>query len=285
MTRAVYTEETQRSVRHVFRDLIRSRQLLFDLAWKDLRVRYRYAMLGFLWAVLEPVAMMLILTFVFTMVFGDRAAILRGDSVRPYAVELLCGIVPWLFLSSALTNGTRSLVDDQNLITKVYFTREIIPLASVLTCLVNLAIGFIVLLAVHVVLGGTLGWGLLWFPAVFAIQFVLAVGLALLLSCLNVYFRDVGYLVGVALMFGFYASPILYRLDRVLELAARHPWLVRVYLLNPMAELVTAYRQILFENRFPDTALLWWPCAAALISLGVGAVAFRRNSPLLSDNL
>ena len=285
MSGVVYTEATQRRVLGVFRDVVRSRELLLDLAWKDLRVRYRYAFMGFLWAVLEPLAMMLILTFVFTVIFGDKVAVLRGESERPFAVELLCGIVPWLFLSNALTNGTRSLVDDQNLITKVYFTREVVPLASVITCLVNLLIGFVVLVVVHAAFGGALGLGLVWFAVVFAIQFVMVVGLALLLSCMHVYFRDVGYLVGVALIFGFYASPILYRLERVLDLAPKYPWLVRIYLVNPMAELIAAYRQILFENRFPDAALLLWPCVVALLCLAVGVVVFRRNSPLLSDYL
>ena len=158
-------------------------------------------------------------------------------------------------------------------------------MAAVSTGLVNLVIGCVVLLVVHVALGGTIGLGLVWFPVVFAIQFVLTVGLVLFLSCVNVYFRDVGYLVGVGIVFGFYATPIFYPLELVMEHAAAHPVLLQAYLLNPMAELITAYREILFQNRFPDVMLLVRPCVAAVACLAVGLVAFRRHSPLLSDYL
>jgi len=285
MSEVVYTNTQQGRVSGIVRDLIRARELLIDLIWKDLRVRYRYALMGFVWAVLEPVAMMLILTFVFTVVFKAKTAIVQGEGDPPFAVMLLCGLVPWQFLASALTAGTRSLIDSQNLIKKGYFPREVVPLAAVSTGLVNLVIGCVVLLVVHVALGGTIGLGLVWFPVVFAIQFVLTVGLVLFLSCVNVYFRDVGYLVGVGIVFGFYATPVFYPLELVMEHAAAHPVLLQTYLLNPMAELNTAYREILFQNRFPDVMLLVRPCVAAVACLAVGLVTFRRHSPVLSDYL
>jgi ABC-type polysaccharide/polyol phosphate export permease len=161
----------------------------------------------------------------------------------------------------------------------------VIPLASVGNCLVNLIIGFAVLLVVHAVLGGELGWSLIYFPAVFLIQFLLVAGLALLLACLNVYFRDVGYMVGVAMIFGFYASPIFYTLDMVRSRIDPASWTFRLYMLNPMVGLITAYREILFENRFPDGTLLYWPCLAALGCFIVGAVVFRRHAPVLADFL
>ena len=285
MSDVVYTDTQQRRVLGLFRELVQARELVLDLAWKELRIRYRYALMGFLWAVLEPVAMMLILTFVFTIVFADRAAGLRGGDTRPFAVVLLCGLIPWQFLASGLIKGIQSLIDHQNLIKKIYFPREIVPLAALTTCLVNLVIGFVVLLVLHVSLGGRLGLGMVWFPVVFAIQFTMVAGLVLLFSCLNVHFRDVGYIVGVGIVFGFYATPIFYTLDLILRLQSSHPWIVRLYLLNPMAELVTAYRQILFENRFPDPALLVWPCAVAVACALAGLIVFRRQGPLLSDYL
>ncbi|HEO70906.1 MAG TPA: hypothetical protein ENN80_06540 [Candidatus Hydrogenedentes bacterium] len=285
MTNVVYTNAQQQRVWRVVPEVIRARELLFDLAKKELRIRYRYAIMGFLWAVLEPVAMMLILTFVFTMVFSGKADILGGGDARPFAVVLLCGLVPWQFLASGLSKGVQSLIDHENLIKKVYFPREIVPLAALTTCVVNFCIGYVVLLVLHKAMGGVLGANIVIFPLVFVIEFVLVVGLVLLFSCLNALFRDVGYIVGVAVMFGFYATPNFYTLDLVLRLAPNHPWLVRLYLLNPMAELNTAYRQVLFENRFPDVALLIWPGVLAVVALGVGLVVFRRRSPLLSDYL
>lgn len=277
MSTGFYSSTEQRRVRNVLRDLVRSRELLLDLIWKDLRVRYRYALMGFVWAVVEPVALMFILTFIFTRIFPR-------DDPR-FAAKLLCGLVFWQFLATSLSEGTRSLVDNRNLVDKVHFPREIIPLATVGNCLVNLAIGFVILLIVHLALRGALGFALVYFPVLFAIQFLLVSGLTMLLSCLHVYYRDVGYIVNVAMIFGFYATPIFYELEMVRARINPAGWLYRLYVLNPMVELVTAYRQVLFENRFPDAALLWWPCAAAAVCLIGGVSIFRRQSPLFADQL
>ncbi len=265
--------------------MVRSRELLFDLAWKELRVRYRYAFMGFLWAIIEPVALMLILTFVFTLVFAGKTAALRGETPAPFAVVLLCGLIPWQFLANSLTTGTRSLIDHQELVKKVYFPREVVPLSAVGTCLVNFVIGLAILAIVHLIMGGSIGLGVCWFPVVFLIQLVMVCGLVLLCSCLNVFFRDIGYMVSVGIVFGFYATPIFYTLEDVLRLGGAHPWLVRFYMLNPMAELNTAYRQVLFESRFPDPHLLVWPIIFSMLILAIGVVVFRRNSAFLSDHL
>ncbi|MCC6145530.1 MAG: ABC transporter permease [Candidatus Hydrogenedentes bacterium] len=285
MEPSVYTSNTERRVSRIIPDLIRSRELLIDLIRKDLRVRYRYAALGFLWAVLEPVALMLILTFVFGYVLGGKVDFARVPGAPSYAVDLLCALVFWQFLASTLTAATASIVDNRNLVQKVRFTREIIPLAVVGYGLVNLFIGFIVLLLVHLGFGGSLSVAVLWFPVVFMIQLTLVIGLALILSAAHVFFRDIGYIVGVAVVFGFYATPVFYRLEFVLESEFLSPVLRTLYLANPMAELITAYRQILFDQRFPDEWLLAWPGFVAVLVFVAGAVLFRRSAPVFSDHL
>jgi ABC-type polysaccharide/polyol phosphate export permease len=285
MEPSVYTSTTERRLSRIVPDLIRSRELLLDLIRKDLRVRYRYAAMGFLWAVLEPVALMLILTFVFGYVLGGKVAFARVPGAPSYAVDLLCALVFWQFLATTLTSATSSLVDNRNLVQKLRFTREIIPMAVVGYGLVNLGIGFIVLLLVHVFMGGSLSLALFWFPIIFTIQLVLVTGLALLLSAAHVFFRDIGYIVGVAVVFGFYATPVFYRLEFVLQSDFLGPWTRTLYLANPMAELITAYRQILFEQRFPDTWLLAWPGCAAVLLLIAGVILFRRSAPVFSDHL
>ncbi len=285
MAGPIYESRVQRQVWRVLPDLFRARELLFDLVWKDLRARYRYAVMGLLWAVLEPLAMMLILTLVFTTIFSDKASLANPQDGPPFAVMLLCGLVFWQHLMTSLLGATQSLVDNQSLVKKVFFTRETIPLASVCFPLVNLVIGLAVLLVVHVALGGSLSPALVWFPVVFAVQFVMTVGLALLLSSGHVHFRDVGNMVAVALTFGFYASPIFYPMDWVLRSTMIPGWVARLYPLNPMAGLITAYRQILFEHHFPDPALLAWPMAMAAGCLVLGVVVFRRAAPTFSDHL
>lgn len=280
-----YASERQRQVWRVFPDLIRSRELLFDLVWKDLRARYRYAVMGFLWAVIEPLMFMLILAFVFSFVLADKASLAGGGGARPFPVMLLSGLIFWQYFTAALTSATVSLVDGRNLVKKVHFTREVIPIAACCVPLVNLCIGFLLLLMLHLVMGGCVSLATLWILAVFFVQFVLTVGLGLLLSCGHVLFRDVGNTVAVGLMFGFYASPVFYPLELVRNAASLPSWVVTAYMANPMAGLLTCYRQILFEQRFPDMNLLAWPvCCAGLVFLA-GVILFRRNAPTMADFL
>jgi len=280
MNQAFYTDSQQRQVLRIIPDLIRGRALLRDLVSKELRARYRNAMMGLLWAVLQPVLMMAILTFVFGYVLnfvGGRSS----GSQHSYAVFLLCGLVPWQFLSISLTSSAASLVTSQELIKKVYFPREVIPLAAILNCVINVIIGFVTLFVVMVLLEGfgALGAGILWLPFIFAIQFALVVGLGLLFSALNVFYQDVGYMIDVGLAFGFYATPVFYDVPaNILS-----PWLYRLYMLNPMAHLVTAYRQALLDNRFPDLIHLAWPALAAGLVIALGVCVFRRNAPFFAD--
>jgi ABC-type polysaccharide/polyol phosphate export permease len=287
MSTFLYSNTDQRRVGRVFSDLIRGRELLLDLVWKDIRVRYRYAVMGFLWAVMEPLALMLVLTFVFEFVLGGEMSRTgpTGEDAPPYATVLLCGLIFWQFMANALSSSTQSLIDNQNLVKKVFFPREIVPLAAIGYPLVNLGIGFLLLMAVHLLLGGAVSVAFVWFPVVFAIQLLLTIGLALLLSCGNVCYRDIGYMVTVGIVFGFYASPIFYELDFVTTSEKVPAWGAKLYQANPMAGLLTAYRQILFEHRFPDIVLLAWPALLAVGSFVVGVVVFRRKAPTLSDHL
>lgn len=288
-----YTNLDQGSIVKIVPDLIRNRTLLRDLVWKELRARYRNAMMGFLWAVLQPVLMMLILTLVFGFLLGGMMTDRTGKSSHPYAVMLLCGLVPWQFLAVAIACGTNSLLESQELIKKVHFPREMIPLAAVANCIVNVVIGFVTLLVVMALLEpqgvAAISVGILYLPFIFAIQLVLIVGLVLFLSALNVHYRDVGYMVDVLLAFGFYATPIFYPLPRSFESlpisAGLADWLHRLYMMNPMANLVTAYREALLDNRLPDPMLLVRPAMVAVIVLVIGVCVFRRKAPTFADYL
>ena len=282
----IYDSRTQRRFGGLFRDLIRARELMVDLVRKDLRARYRYALMGFLWAVLEPVALMVVLTFVFSFLLGGHPLTGKAGEVEtPFAVFLLCGLIFWQFTANTVLSSVRCLIDNQNLVKKVYFVREAVPLAGLGYPLVNLAIGFVLLLGLHLVLGGGIGVAMLWVPVLFALQLLLTAGAALLLSCTNVLFRDIGYMASVAVLFGFYATPVFYPLDLVLN-SDRLPALAKgLYLLNPMAELLTAYRQAMFELRTPDLWLFVWPAIFGVTIFILGAWTFRRLGPTLSDHL
>lgn len=282
MTKPFYTDTQQREIRRVIPELIRARELLLDLVWKDLRVRYRYAMMGFLWAVLEPLMMTLILTFVFSYVFRARIESLGIETGAEYAMFILAGLTPWQFLAASLTTGTRSLLDNRNLVQKVYFPREVIPLAAVGNSIVNLVIGLILLLILFSIFVHVPGIGALYMLGLLGIQFAIVIGLVLALSCANVMFRDVSYMVDVLILFGFYATPVFYPPSLVLENA---PGLYSLYMVNPMACLLTAYREVLWHDTLPEVSLLVSPIVCAIVFLGFGLWWFRRNAPLMSDHL
>jgi ABC-type polysaccharide/polyol phosphate export permease len=282
---SVYTSEKQRQVWRVVPDLVRARELLFDLVWKDLRARYRYAVMGFLWAVIEPLMFMLILAFVFSFVLADKAAFAGSHGQRPFPVMLLCGLIFWQCFTTSLLSATFSVVEGRNLVKKVHFSREVIPIAACCVPLVNLSIGFGLLLVMHLLFGGTIGLVTFLIPVLFMIQLMLTVGFALIFSCGHVLFRDVGNMVTVGLMFGFYASPVFYPLEVVRGTTAFPQWVVAAYMANPMAGLLTAYRTVLFEQRMPDWSLLAWPVCAAILALVFGLTLFRRNAPTMADYL
>jgi len=282
-TPTLYASTDQRNLARLPRELWRSRELLLDLVRKDLRARYRYAAAGFLWAVIEPLGLMLLLTFVFSFVFDIRG--IGGDAETPFAAVLLCGLVFWNFTAYGVGAATHSIVESRNLVQKVNLTREVLPIAALGYPLVNLGIGLTLLLCVHIILGGGLSLALLALVPVFAIQLALTAGAGMLLAWANARFRDIGYIVGVALIFGFYASPVFYPLAFVFDAERIPGWMQSLYLVNPMAELLTAYRQIILEYRLPDAWLLVWPAVLAFVFCVVGFVSFRRAAPTLSDYL
>lgn len=283
----IYDSRAQRRVAGLPRDLVRARELMLDLVRKDLRARYRYALMGFLWAVLEPVALMAVLTFVFSFVLGGHP-LSGGEGAAPqtpFAVFLLCGLIFWQFTANTVQSSVRCLIDNQNLVKKVYFVREAVPLAVLGYPMVNLAIGLVLLLGLHLALGGGVGLAMLWVPVIFTLQLLLTAGAALFLSCTNVIFRDIGYMASVAVLFGFYATPVFYPLELVMDSSRLPEFAKTLYLLNPMAELLTAYRQALFELRTPDLWLFAWPALSGVGLFVLGAWLFRRLGPTLSDHL
>lgn len=281
MTDIVYSSTRQGLARRIVPDLVRDRGLLWDFVSRQLRARYRNAMMGFLWAILQPLLLTLILTFVFTILFqmGGRA------NVRQTAVEILGKLIFWQFLAAGMLTGVQSLIEHQNLIKKTSFSREVLPIAAVINCAVNLLIGFVVLVCVHLALIGALHGSVLFVPVVFTGQLALVLGLTLLVSSLNVRYRDVGYLLDVALTFGFYASPVLYPLEWVRLTLGEESLVFRLYCVNPMVGYLETYRCALSGVPLCAPGPLLWSVVCSATALAGGAVVFRRLSPTFADYL
>ena len=219
------------------RQLFRYRGLILSLVARELKARYRGSVLGFVWSFINPLLLLSIYTFVFTVVLPNRNPI-----AQPYALFMFCGILPWNWFSSSLLEASGSLVSGGNLIKKVLFPAEILPLVSVFANMVHFFLGLVILVAFVI---GYRHWpdpaGLLWFPVAVLVQLTFTAALALFFSALTVHFRDIRDLLTNLLMFWFFATPIIYPWQD--ENVIRYH---RLFDLNPFTHLAVAYQEILF---------------------------------------
>lgn len=260
-------------------ELRRSRDLMVNLTLRELRGKYKRSILGWSWSLLNPLASMLVFTIVFRVFFGLGPPEGDPSGMENFAFYLLCGLLPWNFLSNSISGSMGVLVGNSNLIKKVYFPREVLVAANVASWLVALLLELGVL-AVALLLAGN--FVVPWLvPTLFlvAVQTVFVVGVGLVLSVLNVYFRDIQHLVGILLQVWFYATPIVYLIDQV-------PRDIRFfYELNPMVRFVEAYRDCLYDLRFPPLLDSLYLVGIAAATLALGLLVFARLEPKLAEEL
>ena len=232
------------------RRLLRHRVLIQTLVARDLKARYRGSVLGFFWSFANPLLLLLVYTFVFSVVLQG----FRPGDVEPYALFLFCGLLPWTWFSSALTESSTTLLVNGNLIKKVLFPAEVLPVVAVLANLVHFLLALpILLIGLALFAPAAPGIGeVLWFPAVIAVQFLLTLGLGLFLAALTVHFRDLKDLVSNVLTLWFFATPIIYPMSLVAGRGPSYfglPPLGKVLMdLNPFAHLAISYQEILFYD-------------------------------------
>jgi lipopolysaccharide transport system permease protein len=258
--------------RHYWRDVWRYRELFFFLAWRDILVRYKQTAIGIAWSVLRPFLTMV----VFTIVFG-RLAKLPSNGV-PYPIMVYAAMLPWQFFANSLTESSNSLIDNANLLTKVYFPRLIVPAGSVIVSLVDFFIS-------SVILGGIMVWfrfvpdmKVLLLPAFLFLAFLASFGAGLWLSALNVKYRDFRYVIPFLVQFGLYISPVGFSSTIVPE-----SWR-NLYYLNPMVGVIDGFRWVLLGDAFPVN----WPGLALSSSLVIlifagGVWYFRRMERSFAD--
>jgi lipopolysaccharide transport system permease protein len=252
------------------KDLWAFRELLYFLTWRDVKVRYKQTELGVAWAIIQPLFTML----VFTLFFGRLAGV-PSDNV-PYPVFAYAGLLAWTFFANAITNSGNSLVGSANLITKVYFPRMIIPGAAVAAGLVDFAIAFVVLVVLMIYYGVMVTWSLLMFPVVVLLTTLLALGMGMWLSALNVKYRDVRFALPFLVQLWMFVSPVIYPAS---FLPPKFRWLLW---LNPMTGIIEGYRSALFGLRFNWIALAV-SAVLTLIVLFYASYSFRRMEKTFAD--
>ncbi len=249
------------------------RELLYFFVWRDVKVRYKQTAIGVLWVILQPLLTML----VFTLFFGRLAKLPSGG--LPYPVFYFAAVVPWMYFAASLALVTNIVVDNQRVITKVYFPRLVLPVSATLSGLVDFAIGFIVLLIFIFSYGIRPGWPALFLPFFVLLEILTVLGIGLWLSALNALYRDVRYLIPFIIQFWMLASPVAYPSSMV---PPRYRWL---YGLNPMAGVIDGFRWALTGRGQAPSAVLIASSAMVVVALFGGLFYFNRMEGSIADRV
>lgn len=252
-------------------ELWRYRELVYFLAWRDVKVKYKQAALGVAWAVLQPLLAMV----VFTVFFGRVKDV--ADDPMPYPLFCFCALVLWVYFSGVIGQASQSLLGNANLLTKVYFPRIALPVSTALSGLIDFVVGLAFLVLLMVYYGVRPGWEMLWAPVFLASLVLLAVGIGLLLAALTVSYRDLKHTVPFFIQIWMFATPVIYPATLLPE--RLQPLLA----LNPVTGIVEGFRWCLFPGRFIDPVLTAVSLGMTVVVFLVGVVYFRKTERAFAD--
>lgn len=252
-------------------ELWKYRELLYFLIWRDIKVRYKQTIIGAAWAIIQP-----FFTMVLFSIFFGRLAKIPSDGI-PYPIFTYTALIPWTFFAYGLTNSSNSLVSNTDLIKKIYFPRLIIPIATVLSGIVDFVLAFSVLTFLMIYFGIYPTWNILLLPLLLLLALITSLGVGLWLSTMNVQFRDVRYAVPFLTQFWLFATPIAYPTSLLPE-----PWSI-IYSINPMVGVVEGFRWALLGTDTAPGPLILISSLAAIFVLVSGAYYFRRMEKTFAD--
>lgn len=256
---------------NIAKDLYNYRELLKTNIKKDVGGKYKNSVLGVLWSFINPLLQIAVYALVFQV-------ILKSD-IENYTVYLCCGLIPWQYFSAVVLRGAATIIDNGNIIKKVYFPREILPISVVTSECVNFLISTIIIIG-FVVFGGIgLSFNILWYFLILAIQYIVSIGISFIVSSLTVYFRDLLHLLGIIIQLLFYATPIVYSINSV---PANLQWIVKI---NPMSYLIEAYRNIFYNKTSPDFQGLLIALGMGIVLCIVGYFVFKKLEKRFAEEL
>ncbi|MDQ6909206.1 MAG: ABC transporter permease [Actinomycetota bacterium] len=264
------------------RELFQARELTANLVRRDLKVRHRGTFLGMTWSLTTPLLIVALYYLVFKYILQASPAkdVARPDGhAVPFALYFFAGLTVWNLFATSVSASTSSIVGSGYLLRKVYFPRAILPLSAVLSSLVTFGFEVAVLMVAIVIAVGSPNFELLWVPVIVLIVTLMSYGLALFLSAVTVFLRDMAHFIGILLQLWFWGTPIIYSLQYV----ANREGVVRLLKLNPMTGIVVSFRNVTLLNRPPDLKLLALDAAYAVVFVVIGALVFRRSQRLFSE--
>ncbi len=245
------------------KELYNFRELLKNLVIKELKLRYKRSVLGFLWTMLNPLMMMIVLTIVFSHM-------MRFD-MKNFAIFLLCGLLPWNYFSHSLSMSTMSLISNANLINKVYIPKAVFPLSIIFSNMVNMILSLIPLFVLMIFMGIEIQPSVMLIPILLLNLILFTAGISLFLSCLNVFFRDFTHMIEIIITAWFYLTPIIYPIDMI---PSKYEM---VFKLNPLVYIIGGFREVIFHGKIPDFNFILISVLAALFSFAIGYWYFNRN--------
>ena len=261
----------------VFRNIYAYRELLKTNIKKDIRGKYKGSFLGVLWSFINPLLQVLVYAIVFPFLMGTRG-VTTGDN---YVVYLITGIIPWTLFITIIQQGTTCIKANEGIIKKVYFPREILVISQACSALVNFFISCIIILAFCLFYGVGISYHLIFIPILAFVECLLSLGIAFALSAINVYVQDIEYIVGFILNMGFYASPIVYRI----EMFSSSSILYTLIQYNPITMLIQAYRHVFVQHTFPSIQIVGFLLIIGIVVLLIGFAIFKKLEKGFAEEL
>jgi ABC-2 type transport system permease protein len=254
------------------KEIYEYRQMIFGLVKKDLRGRYKGSVLGFLWTFINPLLQLIVYTFVFSTVLRS--------GIEKYYLFLFVALIPWIFFSTAVAGGAGCVLGQKGMVTKIYFPREVLPISHVTSAFVNMLYTFIVVIAVVLISGVTPKiLALLCLPVIMIVEYLLALGIAMIVSAVTVFFRDMEYIIGIVVMAWQFLSPVMYAVDLVPES------LRGIFMMNPMTPVIIAYREVLYYGNIPQLGTLLTAVIMGIVFLIIGFMVFGKLKKRFAEEL
>ena len=253
------------------KELYAYREMIFSLVRKDLRTRYKGSVLGFFWTFLNPLLQLIVYTIVFS--------IIMRVSVDKFYIYLFVALVPWIFFTTSIQQGANAILINHDLVKKIYFPRLVLPIAVVSAAFMNMVFTMLVVFAALLVSGIGLSWHVIFLPVIMLLEYFMVLGMALMFSALNVYFRDLEHILGIVTMAWFYLTPIVYTIDMV------PTQFLGLFYLNPMTSIVQAYREVLYYQQIPQFTTLGSVVVFAVIFIVAGYAIFQKLQKNFAEEL
>lgn len=253
------------------KNLYQFKDLLFNLTKNELKLKYKNSVIGFLWSFLHPILLLIVYTFAFKLIIRIK--------IENFPVYVFTGLLPWMFISGSILLCANSIVNNQNLVKKVYFPRLIIPLSVVMSNFVSMVINFVVLFAGLVFFDLDFKWSMLFIPLVLIPIFFFTLGLGLIFSSLTVKYRDISHLTEILFMVWFYLTPIIYQASMI-------PQPYKDYIMaNPVTLFLEMFRSVILDGSLPSSQIYWSSFLYGVIFLLIGLFVFKKREGLLAEEL